>query len=265
MWANHPDAAAEIGNVTDAQGLWRLLVTGSGGPELPPAVAVEVFGRLHNADRRGSADSALLLCTDWRWRRTSAKVLAGILDTGILDDADQDTLAGVLLWSDTASYEHPLGWIGSTFIEYELNAPNLQRKLRERKVHLDPNTPVTVERHVWPPLRAWATERIFFRSPAAAPDVLARARELPAQDAAAVVKAAVHGVDGLHPQQAREVVEVALAWGHKAARKAALERLIEWGGTDRAHALAANDPDASIRAWDRKLHTDVPVQQSMFD
>lgn len=76
---------------------------------------------------------------------------------------------------------------------------------------------------------------------------------------------AVHAAGELNPEQARRVVDAALRWGQKAPRKAALERLIAWGETDRAQALAADDPDASIRAWGRKLHADVATQSSLFD
>jgi hypothetical protein len=102
--------------VADAQQLCRLLVTVTGGPELAPSVAIGTFRRLHDAGQPEPVDSALLLCTDWRWQRTSAKVLAGIVATGILDDAQQDRLAEELLWPDKARYVYSLGWLGSTFI-----------------------------------------------------------------------------------------------------------------------------------------------------
>jgi hypothetical protein len=60
-------------------------------------------------------------------------------------------------------------------------------------------------------------------------------------------------------------VDAALRWGHKTPRKAALERLTTWGEHDRAHALAADDADAAIRAWGRKLRTEVATQSSLFD
>jgi hypothetical protein len=61
----------------------------------------------------GAFDSALLLCTDWRWRRVSAQVLAGIVESGILDDADQDRLADTLLWQERVHYRYPIWWIGT--------------------------------------------------------------------------------------------------------------------------------------------------------
>ncbi len=263
MWPRDEESPADVADAPDAQQLWRLLVTATGGREQAPSVAIDTFQRLHDAGQPQPVDSALLLCTDWRWRRTSARVLAGILATGILDDEQQDRLAEELLWPDKARYVYPLGWLGSTFIEIDL--PSVSSAPRQRTVHADPKTPVTAERHVWPPLRSWAAERVLARHRAAPTDVLARARELPARDGAAAVTGAVHAADELDPEQARTIVDAALRWGHKTPRKAALEQLTTWGEHDRAHALAADDADAAIRAWGQKLHTEAASQSSLFD
>ncbi|MQA62950.1 MAG: hypothetical protein GEU86_15995 [Actinophytocola sp.] len=261
-----PDAEtpADIVDVPDAPGLWRLLVTDTWSRETAPTIAIEVFRRLHDAGQPDPYDSALLLCTDWRWQRTSARVLAGIIDTGILDQTDLDRLAEEWLCSDKVTYRHPLGWIGSTFTEFDLGPPGSRRAPRPRTVHLDPNTPATAERHIWPPLRKWAAQHLLTRNRATPADVLGRARALPAHDGAAVVTGAVHAADQLHPEQARTVVDAALSWGHKAPRKAALEHLTARGEHDRVLAIAANDSDASIRAWGRKQSTDA-IQSSLFD
>lgn len=263
VWSDDEEFAAEVADAPDAQHLRRLLVTVTGGSELAPAVAIGTFQRLHDAGQQEPVDSALLLCTDRRWRRTSARVLAGILATGILDDEQQDRLANELLWPDRARYVHPLGWFGSTFIEFDLSPAG--RAPRQRKVRADPNTPVTSERNVWPPLRSWAAQRVLARKRAAPTDVLARARELPPRDGAAIVTGAVHAAAELDPEQARTVVDTALRWGHKTPRKAALQQLVTWDEHDRARALAADDSDATIRAWGRGLHPDAGPQTNLFD
>lgn len=265
VWSPDDEAPADVVDVPDAQALWRLLVTVTLTREVAPTVAIEVFQRLHGAGAPDPFESALLLCTDWRWRRTSARVLAGIVETEILDETDLDRLAEELLWSDKVRYRHPLGWIGSTFLEFDLGVSGGRRAPRPRKVHVDPNTPATAERHVWPPLRKWAAQRVLARSRAAPTDVLEHARTLAPQDGAAVVTGAVHAADELSPERARAVVDVAVRWGQKAPRKAALERLAAWGESNRAHALAADDPDASIRAWGRKLRAGGAIQSSIFD
>lgn len=249
----------EVGDVTDAPALWRLLVRNTAAPELAPSVAVEAFRRHHCGGEQGAYDSVLLLCTDWRWRRTSAKVLAGIVDSQILDNTDQDRLADALLWRDTVAYTHPTGWFGTTFIEIDLDGPG------SRKVSVDPRTPMIAERQVWPPLRSWAATRVLGRQRSTPARVLKRARSLPPHDGAAVVTGAVRAVDELDDAQQRAIIDAALQWRNKAPRKAALELLLTRGAADRSLAIAAADPDASIRAWARKHLADREIQGRLFD
>jgi len=254
----------QVAEVHDAPELWRLLVTGTTAPELAPVVAVEAFRRLHGAAQPRPVDSALLLCTDWRWRRTSARVLAGILDSRVLDDAEQDRLAQEFLWQDKVPYVHPLGWIGDTFVEIDLDPVNRWRTPRPHKVRIDPGTQVTTQRHLWPPLRSWSATRILVRRRAEPTDVLARASALPPRDGAAVLTGAVHAADELDPDQASMIVDVALRWAHKTPRWTALKHLAARGEGDRARALAADDPDASIRAWSRQVHADTVNEPTLF-
>jgi hypothetical protein len=256
---NHP-VPTEICDITDALSLWQRLVSGAIGRPLPPAVAVDAFRRLHRGGEPGALDSALLLCTDWRWYGVSANVIAGIVDSGILGDDDQDRLADLLLWHEQVHYRHPVWWLGTTFVEYDLDSPGPGRTIR-----VNPNTPTTTRRPVWPPLRTWAAGRILARHRTSAGDVLDHARSLPARDAAAVVTGAVRVVDDLDPDQARSVLNAALAWGHKAPRKAALERLLADGEHDLVQTLTDNDPDASIRRWADKQLSDTRTQGSLFD
>lgn len=120
-WTN--PVSTEISEITDALSLLQRLVSGAVGRPAPPAVAVEAFRRLHCRGEPGAFDSALLLCTDWRWRDLSAKVISGIVDSCIFDDGDQDRLADTLLWQEQVHYRHPFWWIGTTFVEYDLESP----------------------------------------------------------------------------------------------------------------------------------------------
>jgi hypothetical protein len=254
------EAPAELPDTRSAEELRRLLVCGPVTSEVPPAVAAELFERHHTHGEAGAVDTALLLCTDRRWRRTSATVLADILRTQILHDAGQDELAERLLWPRRVDYVHPTGWLGTTFLEFEL-APT--RRRAPRRIHLDPAIPMTTPRNIWPPLRRWAATRMLSRHLAQPGAVIELARSLPAHDAAAVISGAVDAADHLPHRHARRIVEVALGWGHKSARKAALERLCSWGDAERALELAAKDPDASLRRW----ATDRPArhQPQLFD
>ncbi|GAA1971821.1 hypothetical protein GCM10009754_52780 [Amycolatopsis minnesotensis] len=254
MWSPGEESLADV---PDAEALCRLLVTSISARQLTPSVAVDTFRRLHDVGQPGRVDSALLLCTDHRWKRTSGRVLADIVATGILDDAEQDELAEELL-SYKARYTHPAEWFNGVVIELDLGAPQEPQRT-------DPSEQVTSEREVWPPLRSWAAERVLVRNRATPKDVLTRARGLPARDGAAIVAGAVHAADELDAENARLVVDFALQHNQNGPRKAALEQLIAWGEIDRAQALAASDRDASIRVWGENLRTEAPTQSSLFD
>src|SRR5664279_466623 len=253
----------DLCDAASAEQLWRLLVIRPSVGELAPSVAVELFTTHHGNGTPGAVDTALLLCTDWRWQRTSAAVLAGILAVRSLGNNELDELAQRLLWPDRVIYTHPTGWFGSTFLEFEIGEGRPGQRLRPRKVHIDPTIPMGTPRTVWPPLRKWAASRVLV-SRLAEPDALiAHARTLPACDGAAVITGEVDAADHLPRQQAHAVVEIALGWGHKSPRKAALERLCSWGETERARAAAATHRDASLRRWGADLESD--AQAMLFD
>ena len=76
---------------------------------------------------------------------------------------------------------------------------------------------------------------------------------------------AVRVADDLDEDQARTVLDAALAWGHKAPRKAALERLLVGGEDELVQTLAGNDPDASIRRWASEQLGSKATQGGLFD
>lgn len=256
----HDEDAAEIIALADPLSLWRLLVTDPLGPKLAPALAIDTFQRLHGSGATGSYDSAVLLCTDRRWRNVTAKVITGIADSGILADCDQDRLANSLLWQQELRYEHPLWWIGNTFVEIDLDSPGPSRPAR-----LEPNMPVTACRYIWPPLRTWAAGWILGRQLASVAEVLDCARSLPARDGTAVVTGAVRAVSNLADDQARTVLDAALSWRHKTPRKAALQRLLADGEDELVHTLAHKDSDASIRQWASRQLTGSTAPPTLFD
>jgi hypothetical protein len=248
----------DLDDARDATELHRVLVIRHSMAELPPTTAVELFEKHHAEGQSGAVDTALLLGTDWRWRRTSSQVLAGILRSDILDEADKDDLANRLLWPPEIRYGYPAGWLGSTAVEFSLTD-----RRRPRRVRINPKMRRESPRTIWPPLRQWAATWLLGRRRTQPDDVIELAGSLPARDAAAVITGAVGAADRLPTPQARQVVEVGLGWPHKAPRKAALERLCSWGEGERARDLAAHDPDSSLRRWGvRSRRTPEP---SLFD
>ena len=146
-WVSHP-VAMEVADIKDALTLWRRRSVPSAGPQ-PQAVAVDAFRRLHRGGEAGALDSALLLCTDRQWHTASAKVIAGIVDSGILDDDDQDRLADTLLWNERVLCRHPILVDRHHLCRiFFLDSPAPGRTMR-----VDANTPTTAHRSVWPPLR----------------------------------------------------------------------------------------------------------------
>ena len=96
-------------------------------------------------------------------KRRRSNIALGVVDSGILDDEDQDRLADALLWHEQVRYRHPFWWLGTTFVEYDLDSPS-----PGRTIQLDPNTPTIAHRQVWPPLRTWAAGRVLVRHRASA-------------------------------------------------------------------------------------------------
>ncbi|MGH8961072.1 MAG: hypothetical protein ACRDWT_07665 [Jatrophihabitantaceae bacterium] len=252
MVARERDEVDELQEAEDAEQLRRLLITRPGGGHLAASTAVELFAAYHGDGLgAGAVDTALLLCTDWRWRRFSGKVLVGILAVEAMDADELDELAQRLLWPDRVIYTHPAGWFGTKFIQIDIT--DRSRRPAKRTFYVDPNTPMQSPRSVWPPLRRWSAVRVLSRHLAEPGSVVEHARSLPRAEAAAVITGAVDAVYQLSAAQARAVVDVALGWPHKPTRKLALERLYSWGETERVYAIAARDPDASLRRWAGKL------------
>jgi len=76
----------------------------------------------HSDDPGGAVDTAVLLCTEWRWNRCTAKLIVGICATGILDDLALDELADRLLWPDRPRVRHPLSWLGLDWTALDLSS-----------------------------------------------------------------------------------------------------------------------------------------------
>jgi len=239
--------STEISRVTDALSPVAAAGVGCGRPRLPPPVAVETFRRLHQSGEQGAFDSALLLCTDWRWHSVSANVISGIVDSDILDESRPGPARRRAAVAEAAALTGtPCGGSARPPSNTNLDSPGPGRTVR-----LDPNTPTTAHRQVWPPVRTWAASRVLKRHRASADDVIEYARSSPARDAAAVVTGAVRAVDDLDPDQARSVLNAALTWGHKAPRKAALERLLVRRGR--------SSPDVDAQR-SRRIHSTVGRQ-----
>lgn len=219
-WDGLEEELAELRAAADPPALRRLLREGGSCDSTWHHEAVELFRSHHDTgdDRAGAVETAWLLCTHRRWHRCTARLLSGILDTGVLDDDGQDALAERFWRSEGVSRFGPV-------------------------------------RYVAPPLRRWATARLLAGGRLDLDAAVARARELAAagfrggDQEAAVIGGVLDAADALDEAATRRTVEIGRASGKGPVRLRALEVLAELDGPERARRLARADGDAKVRRW----------------
>jgi hypothetical protein len=208
-----------------------------------------LFRRHHGDGQPGALETALLLCTDLRWRRATAGLIAEIAGSGVLDGNELAVLAESFLY-EAVIWEAPAAWTEGAWIEIVLSE---SADGDDGPAEDDPPTgPLEVRREVRPPLRRWAAAELLRQRPERLDDVFARKQTLSARDAAAVVAGIIDASDALDQQRAQRVLEIGLGWPAGWVRLVALERLAGGHSLDAARRLAADDPDARIRRWAHK-------------
>lgn len=231
---------------SDPEGLWRALVVHTGWRSTTHHwEAVELFRHHHEDGSPGALTTVLLLCTDRRWDRCTARLIAGITDTSILGEEDLGELAGAFLWSEHIRFECPVSWFGTDWIEIELDGG---KAVKRSGVHVDPDTPVPCKRWIEPPLRRWAASRVLRAKPAAFDAVRDRALELRGPHAGAVVAGILDAVEALDEDATRQAIELGLGWPQGSVRILALE-LLAARDLEAARKRAASDPDRKVRRW----------------
>jgi hypothetical protein len=153
------DRLAELRAAASVADLHRLLVTSRLiGSSTRHQEAVELFVLHHRANPAGAVDTAVLLCTEGRWNRCTAKLIAGICATGILDDDALDALAERLLWAERPSVRHPLFWLGLEWMSIDLASGDVVGR------GVDPDRLVDHQRSpAEPPLLRWAAGHLLRR------------------------------------------------------------------------------------------------------
>ena len=269
------EGLAALHAASDAEALRRVLVVeGGGNSNTRLDEAVTLLRRHHSEGQSGAVETALLLCTDWRWSRCTAKLINRISTSGVLDEPGLDALADALLWPDRAEYQYPIGWIGTKWIVIDLDTggkddleggePADEDGVEDEfeiedgfVTHTcDPQTLVRAARHIPPPLRRWAAARVLRWQPGRLDAVVQRAESLEALDAAAVVQGMIDAIGSLDEADARRVIALGLRSGRGAARLIALDRIAERDGVAAAADLAAGDADAKVRRWTPRVPTE---------
>lgn len=142
-----------------------------------------ILRKHHESESDASAMTAMLAIDGRRWRGAAGQLIRAVEDSGILDGEEMDLFADTFLAADDAVfYRVPEEWWGP---EVTLD---LRRWEGDEVVETDqPETPVVVRREVWVPLRRWAASRAVRRDPGRWKGVVARANEVDARPAGAIV------------------------------------------------------------------------------
>ena len=113
-----------------------------------------MFRRHHDDGQAGAPKTALLLCTDLRWRRA----IAEIAGSGVLDGNELAVLAESFL-NEAVIWEVQAAWTDGAWIEIVLSesADGDDGPARDDP----PPGPLRVRREVQPPRRRWAAAELL--------------------------------------------------------------------------------------------------------
>lgn len=227
---------AELAAVDDPEALQRHLLGSSyEHAELNAFDAVVAFQRAHRAERDGANLTAVLLCTDPRWRRTTKPLIRAIVDTGILSNEALDELAGWFLAGEEVWVHVPVPVIDEHHVGRHGESVPLWRQVR-------------------PPLVGWAAAHAVHRDGARAVEVLlADLDHRTAAHGGAVLKGMIEVLDAVPGVVGERVLHRALSWPEAATRTAAIRHLHAHGHVDRAIRLARADNARMVRKLGDRL------------
>jgi hypothetical protein len=235
-----------------ADDLWRALTLGAGLPSVANSFDAEMLWHRHHGDgQAGAGDTALLLCTDRRWRRATAGLIAGIAGSGVLDEAGLTELASRFLEGTTITWTAPLGWSDGEWVTIQLVDDTAEDTAEISDD--DAAEPLNIARRVPPPLHRWAAAQLVRCHPREWADVWQSAQRLDAASTGAALAGMLDVLEVLGEPAASDLLALGLSWPRGSVRRTALERLAERESPDAARRLAAVDPDTKIREWAEKL------------
>jgi len=235
---------------------------------------VASFRDHHEGGVAGARFTALLLCTEFRSRPDAGRLVRALADTGLLDDDDLDELATTFLdVAEVSIDDDDLDELATTFLdvaEVSITVPaswagvslSLDREVAagllaagnatvDEDGEVDPL--IAYRRHIRPPLRRWAAERLLRRGHTTAAEVRARAGRLDREHRAAVVSGLLDAIDTLTDTEVAEAVSAGLRSEQGRVRRRALEVMVANGEVAEAREKALADPTAAVRTWGRRL------------
>ena len=184
-----------------------------------------LFRRFHANEPEGAAITALLLCTDHRWRKAAHHLIHRLADSDLLAPEDLNLL--------TVSFVH-------------------------HEVTVTTNSHGDVRRSVWPPLRRWAAAQTVTNDGTAWQPLLDRARTEPSGHGAALAAGVMDAAAAIPPDERTRAIEDGLNWGSGIVRLAALPALANLAGEHAALQHAQNDPNDKVRRWSPNTTSPAP-------
>jgi hypothetical protein len=172
----------------------------------------------------------------------TAKLIAAIHDSGLLDDTELDELADVFLAEDHV-ISYPLAWASPQWLEIDLHDGI------GRTYTVTEDTPAQHHVRPEPPLRRWAARHALHTRPERLAELLGTAERFKPRHRDAEIHGLLDAAYGLDEPARRIMVDRGLRAAHGSVRIAALELLCELDGAEPARRLAAADPNAQVRKW----------------
>jgi hypothetical protein len=236
--------------------LWQRLVWTSGlAPSANHWDAVALFRKFHDEGQPRAMDTALLLCTDYRWADASGRLVAEVASSGILTEEQLVLLAEEFL-------QDPIRWVlpeelaGGPWVDTllaEADGAGMERA-SAGPGRSSPGQPIWIARRGNPPLRRWAAATLLGRDVARLGGLLGRAEELSAREAAFVIAGAIDARDAFDDGGADRLIELGLNSRAGWVRLLALQAVADRDGLGVAQHRAARDRSATVRAWAERLH-----------
>lgn len=247
------DPVDELAAIDDADELCRLLLGNPTGwrRSTRHAEAVELLTRVHGTGELPFTLAVVLVCTCRRWDRVTAKLIAAIHDSRLLEHTDLDELADVFLAKDHV-ISYPAVWASPQWLEIDLHDGT------SRTYTVTDDTPA--QHHVRPerPLRRWAARHALHNDPARLTELLSTAEQFEPRHRDAAIHGLLDTANTLDEPARRTLIDRGLRAAHGSVRIAALEHLCELDGPDTARGLAAADPNAQVRKWRPPADTPTP-------
>jgi len=205
-----------------------------------------LFSRFHRDDTDDATITALLVCTDTRWRKGAHRLIRQLVDSGMLDNTALDDLAISFLEPQVT-----LAAVSELDSDQSVVAGSHASRSGNVRTSADATTghQLIVKRPIWPPLRRWAAARQVHRDPARWRDLLGLARSSPSSDATAIAAGVMDAADLIPPADRVEALEQGMEWGSGTVRLAALPGFGRLQGDEAARRRARQDPSEKVRKW----------------